>query len=532
MNQFREVFSQPSPIDANVTTSFPATSVSPVTPGVSPTASHGMGLPSVQNFFPSHDGFQYGFDHPQIYGHAPVFMDDSSLPLSSFQGTIPVSNHDRPLLTHFLDHVLQLIYPVLEAHQRRPARTSEIIRSLETNKSYLHCCLSVSAVHIKTTMGVHTEQINRDILRHRYEAVSQLCQLLKRGADHHEEILDATLAMIFFHCSVGGGDDTYSGDNKNCLPDIPWNAHFQAVSNLINKLNFVPPPLGSSLIAWIDIFGATMLGKSPQFAHTYRNRHVSGTSTGLQELMGCDDHVMYLISEISCLESLKASGRVTDEKLRHHISALSMQLEHTASADATLEWPCTTSPGGASTNSNGSVSSSSRSSSTASVNPQKLTRSTSALFCIAARIYLRSLAPGFSCNQPNIISLVGAAAEILRYIPAGRNGYDRALVWPLLITGAYSIPSSPFRAILAERASLLGDLGDFGSFGRMYRLLQELWRLSDDMIMPPLPSSATETTFPERPLSPSLGTPGRPLRKQQVHWRDVMKRHGWDYLLI
>lgn len=532
MNNFREVFSQRSPIDTQFSNNpFIATSVSPVTPGVSPTTTNGIELPPFQSFFPEVDGLQYGFDHPQAYRHAlPGFVDHSNLPLSSFQSSIPVSDYDRPLLTHFLDHVLQLMFPVLEVHQRRPARTSEILKSLETNKSYLHCCLSVSAIHIKTTMGVHTEQINRDILRHRYEAVSQLCQLLKRGADHHEEILDATLAMIFFHCSVGGTDEDGS-DNKEYLPDIPWSAHFQAVSNLINKLNFVPPPFGSSLIAWIDIFGATMLGKSPQFAHSYRNRHINGASTGLRELMGCDDHVMYLISEISCLESLKAGGRVTEEKLRHHISALSMQLEHAAPVDATLEWPCSSSPSSASTSSSGSRSSS-RTSHGVIINPEKLTRSTSALFCIAARIYLRSLAPGFSCNQPSIISLVGAAAEILRYVPAGRNGYDRALVWPLLITGAYSIPSSPFRGVLAERAEALGDLGDFGSFGRMYRLLQELWRLSDDMISPPLPSSATEMTFPERPLSPSMGTPGRSLRKQQVHWRDVMKRNGWNYLLM
>lgn len=420
------------------------------------------------------------------------------------QTAIPVQEHDRPLLTHFLDHVLQLIFPILEIHQQRPTRASEIIRSLETSKSYLHCCLSVSAIHIKTTMGLSAEQIDRDIMRHRYEAVSQLCQALRQSSDQHEQILDATLAMIFFHCSVGGPDDY--------LPDIPWNAHFQAVSNLINKLNFMPPPFSMSLIAWIDIFGATMLGKSPQFAHTYRNRHINGTSTGLQELMGCDDHVMYLISEIACLESLKADNRVDEQKLRHHISGLSIQLEHTEPADATLEWPCT-SPGG-------------------TILPQKLTKSMSALFCIAARIYLRSLAPGFNCNQPSIISLVGAAAEILRYIPAGPYGFDRALVWPMLITGAHSIPSSPLRGILAERAMALGDLGDFGSFGRMYRLLQELWRLSDDTISPLLPSSATSLTFPERLPSPSLGTPGRSLRKQQVHWRDVMQRKGWGYLLM
>lgn len=498
MHHMRETFAQRTPATVQyggLTTPVSASDVSPTYDGI--------GLPPFQGFFPGPGAVQCGIDQAQAQRNAQI-MDELNRPLLSFQSTIPVEDRDRPLLAHFLDHVLQLIFPILELHQRRPARASEILRSLQTNRSYLHCCLSVSAIHIKTTMNLSAEQIDSDIMRHRYEAVSQLSQALRNCSDQHEQILDATLAMIFFHCSVGAPDDY--------LPDIPWNAHFQAVSNLINKLNFVPQPFSMSLISWIDIFGATMLGKSPQFAHTYRNRHINGTSSGLQELMGCDDHVMYLISEIACLESLKTSGRIHEAKLRHHISALSMQLEHTASADATLEWPCT-SPGG-------------------TVEPQKLTASMSALFCIAARIYLRSLAPNFSCNQPSIISLVGAAAEILRYIPAGVRGFDRAIVWPLLITGAHSIPSSPFRSILAERASALSDLGDFGSFGRMYRLLQELWRLNDDLISPPLPSSATSLTFPERLPEPSQGTPGRSLRKQQVHWRDVMQRRGWGYLLM
>lgn len=502
MNKFREAFAQRSPSTVQYDPfGNPVTPLSPFET-MSPSTTNTVGLPPFQSFFAGIQGPSTSFDQPQSINNGEVMA--SNRPLSSFQAAIPVTEHDRSYLAHFLDHVIQLMFPILEAYQRRPARATEILRSLETNKSYLHCCLSVSAIHVKTTMNISGDQIDRDIMRHRYEAVSQLCDALRRGTDDHEGILDATLAMIFFHCSVGAPDDY--------LPDIPWSAHFQAVSNLINKLNFVPPPFSMSLIAWIDIFGATMLGKSPQFAHTYRNRHISGTPTGLKELMGCDDHIMYLISEIACLESLKGSNRLDEAKLQHHISGLSMQLEHTKSADATLEWPCST-PGG-------------------TVQPHKLTRSMSALFCIAARIYLRSLAPNFNCNQPSIISLVGAAAEILRYIPAGPHGFDRALVWPLLITGAYSIPSSPFRGILAERALALGDLSDFGSFGRMYRVLLALWKLSDDSISPPLPSSATSMNFPERPASPSQGTPGRSLRKQQVHWREVMQRNDWGYLLM
>ncbi|KAI9924575.1 hypothetical protein MW887_006848 [Aspergillus wentii] len=452
---------------------------------------------------PSDEWFREYFNHPQSYSSInPVPYGHANKPLSSYlQTVIPVDEHDRPLLDHFLNNVLRLVFPVLDVHRRGPARAREILHSLEMNKSYLHCCLSVSAIHLKTTMGLSADQIDDDIMRHRYEAVSQLCRALGHGTDH-EQILDATLAMIFFHCSVGAPDDY--------LPDIPWNAHFQAISNLVGKLNYEPPPFSMSLIAWIDILGATMLGTTPQFAHAYRARHMHGTSSGLRELMGCDDRVMYLISEIACLDGLKTEGRLDELTLCQHITALSKQLDYTEPIDPTLERP---------------------SSASGVIRPEQLTKAMSALFRTAARIYLCSLTPGFNHHQPSTVDLVADVADILCYIPMGPYGFDRSLVWTLLITGAYSLPSSSFRDILAERAEALGDLGDFGSFGRMYRLLQELWRRADED--PITPSLAGGKTFADSNL-PYIGTPllPSPPRKEPVHWRDVMKQNKWGYLLM
>lgn len=472
--------------------------------------------------FPMNDLFnEEYFDQPPPYTgmNDALFENGSGYSYSSLQSTIPVDGRDLPLLNHFIDNVLRLIYPILEVHQRGPARTQAILQSLESNKSYLHCCLSVSAIHLKTTTSLGSEEIDHDIVRHRYEAVSQLCQALNRDTDH-DQILEAALAMIFFHCSVGPPDDY--------LPDIPWYDHFQAVTNLVNKLDlptimessnlYTPPPFNMALTSWIDILGSTMLGKTPQFAHTYRNMHLSGASSGLRELMGCEDRVMYLISEIACLDALKAEGRMDDMTVCSHVSALGTQLEYTEPADQTLEDPYSIDG--------------------AAIRPEQLTKSMTAVFRIAARIYLCSLVPGFDRNQQSNINLVAAVADTLQYIPAGPEGFDRSLVWPLLITGAFSVPSSPFRSVLHERVALLGDNADFGSFGRMYRLLQEVWRLTDDPIMPEAEDTISLFTDPalkkEKSPSPSIGTPPgmREIKKQPVHWRDVMNRNGWRYLLI
>lgn len=445
---------------------------------------------------------------------------------SLLQANIPVSDNDRPLLDHFIHNVLRLIFPVLEVNQRGYTRAQAILHALERNKCYLHCCLSVAAIHLKTTEGLIGEQIDHDVVRHRYEAVSQLCQAL--GEDiNHQEILDATLAMIFFHCAVGSSDDY--------LPDIPWYDHFQAASNLVHRLElttamtdcrFTLPPFSMTLASWIDILGSTMVGKTPHFAHTYRSKHLGGAALGFRELMGCDDRVMYLISEIACLDALKHEGRIDSMAVCSHVSALGTQLEFTEPPDQTLEDPYN-----AVTN---------------TIQQEVLSKIITMIFRTAARIYLCSLVPGFDRNQPSNRNLVSAVTNGLQYIPAGPNGFDRSLVWALLITGSYSAPGSEFRTVLADRATALGVHADLGSFGRMYRVLQEVWRTTDSVeecIAPNLKENQENksTCRPDSPIlkkesssSPELSaTPlGAEPKQQDLHWREVMRQKDWQYLLI
>ncbi|KAJ5682001.1 uncharacterized protein N7477_001941 [Penicillium maclennaniae] len=405
---------------------------------------------------------------------------------------IPVEEHDRPLLDHFIENVLRMIFPILEVHQQGLARAKTILTALETNKSYLHCCLSVAAIHLKSAVGLTDEQIDHDIMRHRYEAIAQLCQALNQDTDH-EQILDATLAMIFFHCSVGS---VKSGKQARAS----W-VYFRPGVNSSSA-----SPFSMSLTAWIDILGATMIGKTPQFAHNYRTKHLSGTSTGLRELMGCDDRIMYLISEIACLDSLKAEGRVDDITVCHHVSALGAQLEYTEPADPTLAHPYACS---------------------GAILPEQLTKNMSAIFRLAARLYLCSIVPGFDRSQHSAISLISSITSALQFIPAGPYGFDRSLVWPLLIAGSFSTPDSEFRTVLAERAAALGEIGDFGSFSRMYRLIQEVWRLSDET------SEGEQQSFKQEDSPSGPGSNGmRALKKQSTHWREIMTRNDWRYLLI
>lgn len=409
-------------------------------------------------------------------------------PQESQQALVQVEDCDKDLLNHFVENVLRLIFPILEVNQHGSARSEVILPALETNKCYLHCCLSVAAMHLKSLQKEPNESLDNDILRHRYATVTELCTALNRDTDHMQ-ILEAALGMIFFQCSVGRPDDS--------LPDIPWHQHFQAASNLVRKLDMphamvhvnsakMHPPFNMTLATWIDILGATMLGQSPTFAHTYREKREAGSTSGLCELMGCEDRTMYVISEIACLEAIsKDPGRLDSMQICTFVEQLGRDLDAMELPVGTLDYAITSS---------------------GALRPHQLSRNMSTLFRIAARIYLCMMLPNASMYDVVITNLVSSMAAVLDYIPGGSDGFDRSIVWPLLIAGAHSTSSSLFRQVFADRITRMGDHAEFGSFGRMTRLLQEVWQINDT------------------PLSNG--------ERQNVHWRDVMQQQGWDFLLI
>lgn len=403
------------------------------------------------------------------------------------ESIINVEECDRYLLNHFFEKVLKLIFPVLDANQHGSARTDVILPALESNNAYLHCCLSVAATHMKATEGLTGDQIDNDIVRHRYAAISDLCEAL--GVDeNHSGILEATLGMIFFQCSVGRPSDA--------LPDIPWHQHFQAVNSLVNKLDLPHnvlalassgqshPPFNMTLASWIDILGSTMLGRSPTFADMYRDLNLNGASAGLSELMGCDDKIMFLISEISCLEVQK-SENIDEVILCKYVEVLADEIKRNQDLSAPVE-NCFSASG--------------------AVRPRQLATNITAVFRVAARVYLCSLVPGFESQSPSMCHLISQFSSLMNFIPAGPEGFDRSLAWPLLIAGSVSVAESPFRAMFDERCERLGDAADFGSFGRVRELLNDIWDIND--------AAAAGDEY------------------QGVHWRDVMQRKGWDFLLI
>jgi len=424
------------------------------------------------------------------------FFDFSHGPsVETRQVAVELDEGDQRLLDHFIQYVLPTIFPILESNQHGSVSSDLILPALQNNKSYLHCCLSIAAQHYKAFVAGPGEDVDGDIMRHRYSVISSLCAALNQD-ENHTQILETTLSLIFFQCCVGRFDDT--------LPDIPWHQHFQAAVSLVHKLDLPrivgeasesveQTPFNMTLTSWIDILGSTMLARAPTFAHTYREKHLSHhASLGLRELMGCEDRVMYLISEIACLEALKKEG-MDDITLCHHVRGLGDQIGLTEGADENIILPF---------NANGTLS------------PKQLTKNVTAAFRLAARIYLCNLVPGFHPSQASCVGLVEKLTAVLHSIPSGPTGFDRSLTWVYLVGGSVSMPGSSFRAFFEDRVAQLGDLANVGSFGRVASLLHELWMQADQLAA----------------MSPSSAESEAP--QQYIHWRDVMQMKGWDYLLI
>lgn len=411
---------------------------------------------------------------------------------------IELEENDQRLLDHFIKAVLPNIFPILESNQHGSVGSDLILPALQSNSVYLHCCLSIAAEHLKMQNNDAKGTVDEDIMRHRYATIWGLCEALKHD-ENHQQILEAALGLIFFPSLVGRPGDA--------LLDIAWHQHFQAAVSLVQKLDLprivteptaprVQTPFNMTLASWVDILGATMQGISPVFAHTYREKHLSqNPHLGLRELMGCDDRVMYLISEIACLESLKTGG-MDDFMLCQHVSSLGEQISMTEVNEEAPRPPYTE---------NGTLS------------PKQLSKNITSAFRLAARIYLCSLVPGFSPSQPSPISLLDKLTSVLKCIPSGPSGFDRSLVWVYLIGGSMSTAGSAFRAHAEERISALGDFANCGSFGRMASVLREVWSQNDCLSEVSSPSSSSSEAQSPPP---------------HVHWRDVMQVNGWDYLLI
>ena len=286
-------------------------------------------------------------------------------------------------------------------------------------------------------------------------------------------------------CMVGTSESSF-------IPGISWTNHLKAAKDLVDNLALPQkmlyrsygelPPLNMTLARWIDILGATMRGDKPFYADVYRQMNTTDNNGGLADLMGCEDKIMFIISEIASLEDAIHKNEVPDIPRCHYVTMLSEQVRQYFVTAMPLDNPF---------------------SQTGAIRPEQVKANITHIFALAARIYLQTLVPNWIPGQSGTVDSINELAAAMHYIP---QGYERALVWPLLIAGSASLAPSDFRTMFEARCELVGNQSQYGSFGRMAEVLNTVWNHNDEV-------------FARGEL-------------RGLHWREAMQQNGWDFLLI
>ncbi|KAF2666064.1 hypothetical protein BT63DRAFT_458430 [Microthyrium microscopicum] len=387
---------------------------------------------------------------------------------------VKVEQRDEYLLFHFRTAVAPLAFPMLKITDPK-VHEQVLIAPLDTNQAYFHAALSYAAVHLKATTG-YNASLEEDLARHVTESIRVITTwLTSNDPTKFSQVAETSLAMIYLRGLVG------SSDQDMC--ELPWDAHWKAAKDAMLRLG--DEEKNMTVAGWVDILGATMTGSKPAYADLYRHNIMNGTELGFSGSFGCDDNLLYLISEIACLANFKKESIVDDVTVCFHIKSLGDHISNNQLQSKLVPNSALTASG--------------------ALDGAQLSANLSHVYRIAARIYLCSLLPDFEATQTSIQGLVDSLVEALQYVPPGEDGFDRALVWPLLQAGAVSLPNSLFRTVFQQRVAKLGASGEMGAFGRMQMLLNETWKVNDERA--------------------SRG-------ERSVHWRDVMSQNGWDFLLI
>ncbi|EWC44692.1 hypothetical protein DRE_06588 [Drechslerella stenobrocha 248] len=213
---------------------------------------------------------------------------------------------DINLANLYLRSIFGVTYRALSDEQVVRYNDALIVPMFKGNKSFLHGCLSSTALHLTATNVSETQKksLVTEVYRHRQKSLEALKAQVADGAgtEEHIKIAATVCALISF--------DVFSRRTD-------WRVHVKAAIECVVLLNWChkrPTHPGQwfifSRILWLDILSALTSGERPAFSDFYRSilflqPEQRNKINGLGEMTGCEDSVLYLISEITCLENWK-----------------------------------------------------------------------------------------------------------------------------------------------------------------------------------------------------------------------------------
>ncbi|KAM0364068.1 hypothetical protein ACHAO7_011287 [Fusarium culmorum] len=389
---------------------------------------------------------------------------------------------------HFYKHIQPLLFPALMLEWNRGIIFLQDLSAVNSMTAYRHACLSAAAKHLRSLSITGLEGwLDEEMVRHRDLVPRALIQSINKN-ENREHQLQTVLNIVHLRAVVDIFD--------NSVFNIPWSEHsavaievLQYSQHAITEYESAPGvfsvPFHTAAFYYMDILNGAMRGESPAMATWYFEAYHSprGPRMGLLELMGCDDRVMCLISEIACLES--------HIKKRSHSTLLGGCMINLESAISDIESQYTVVPQEAGGH----------------LPPTQVRNCITLSYIIAARLYLRSLFPGFCPMSEHTTASLDRLAEILSYIP---SDMDNNIVWVYYVGGSLSLSGSLLRPLLKQR------LQEFrvGSLWKLHTVLSEVWSENNQI--------------------EHMWISGK-VELNQLYFttcQDIMRRNKWDYLFI
>ncbi|KAH0610227.1 uncharacterized protein H6S33_011754 [Morchella sextelata] len=331
---------------------------------------------------------------------------------------------------------------------------------------------------------------------------------------------------------------------KNYIRNVPptlsnWKPHLEAAIECLVQMDLLNKPIHTattqfmmSRVIWLDILSALTLGRAPQLWANYReilSRPVHERSyCGLLEMTGCDDTVLFLISEVMCVEDYKFrsfdDGVLSWTRGRSRAMELDTRLRD-RDLPVTVQLPPSPEPPEASLQSHDDYDSDDDTNSYfLSPSPSWTTSSPRSPLAEYESPHHPFTSPGpnveasiwtppssstesvLTIREQSVLDCADYSSEyeippeaIPDQVPIRLN---RTIMWPLLVGGCIAIEPQD-REYFASRCTCGGVLSGVAA------IMLEVWKRSD-----------------ERDLKHGVG------RGQEVHWRTVMRDLGMELLLV
>ncbi|KAF3909570.1 hypothetical protein AA313_de0205508 [Arthrobotrys entomopaga] len=253
----------------------------------------------------------YSEESPPSTEVIPYGSRNSSIPYFDFPDLQiqADSKLDVSLANLYLRTIFGVTYRALSDEQVFQYNDALIVPMFINNSSFLHGCLSSTALHLTATNVSETNRkaLVTEVYRHRQKSLNSLKNQIAKSSDAAERIkIAATVcALISFEVFSRRTD---------------WQVHVKAATDCVILLDWCrnqPNHPGQwfiySRILWLDILSSLTTGINPVFSSFYREIMFYPPETRnrvnrLYEMTGCEDSVLYLISEITCLENWKTEN--------------------------------------------------------------------------------------------------------------------------------------------------------------------------------------------------------------------------------